>query len=186
MSRRTRRLVLLSSSLLAAALALGGCGSEQPGAEPGTGASAGDGAAASPATGGNEAADEAGAAAGDPCELLTAAQAKKALKVKKVGPGEVQDGMCIYAAVPAVPIKNIGAGPNAQAKNEAELQTLLDQGDSAGLKAEELSGIGDAAYLVADANIVHVVVDGTPYVVSGLADKASLTRAAKSLASNLS
>jgi hypothetical protein len=184
MSHRTRRLVMLSP-LLAAALALGACGTEQTGDEPVASAPAGDGNAASPA-GGNEAGDEAGAAAGDPCKLLTAGQARKALKVDKVAPGEVDGGLCIYSAVPAVPAKNIGAGLNGQAKNEAELQTLLDQGDSQGLKSEKLSGIGDAAYLVADANLLHVVVDGTPYLVSGLADRGSLTRAAKSLVANVS
>jgi hypothetical protein len=181
MSRRVR---LAAPLLVLAALTVSACGTEPPtagnapAANAPAGDSAGDPAASAPAP-------DAGSG-GDPCALLTADQAKKALKVAKVGPGEITNGQCIYASVPAVPIENIGVGRNDQASNEAELKALIEQGNSSGFSAEEVGGIGDAAYLIADANILHVVVDGTPYVVTGLTDRGALTSAAKSLVANVS
>jgi hypothetical protein len=183
MSNRIPRWALLAAT----ALALSACGTEQPGTDTAAPAApAQKEAQGAPAPDGGAKNGEDAGQAGDPCALLTPAQAKKALKADKIGPAEVISGQCIYAALPPTLLQNIGVGRNDKAGNEAELRALLDQSKSSGYPAEAVNGIGDAAYLVATANILHVMVDGTPYVVTGLTDRDGLVSAAKSLVGNVS
>ena len=117
-------------------------------------AGAANAAAASPSAGG--AAD--GAAGGDPCALITAADAKQVLGIDDVAPGKRSDlpytTACLYKPV-HVPGKldfsSIQVGYYLKPQTASDAKSMADQAADFSDKsnpAKALTGLGDAAYYV--------------------------------------
>jgi hypothetical protein len=213
MSDRTRRHArLVAPLLLAAALALTACGTEQPvttGAPAGDAAPAQDDAAvgangeaaedgeAGPAGAGSDAvaadgpvkAAVAGAEEGDACAILSRSQAAEALAttVQRGQAKQSETGpQCVYAHRQGEPMNSITVGISDLASTPAEMKQLLDQ-VSTGYRLEPLRGLGDEAYYVRGGNIVYVALDGAVYTVNAFAlePRKPAVEGAKHLVDNL-
>jgi hypothetical protein len=211
MSDRTRRHArIVAPLLLAAALALTACGTEQPvttGAPAGDAAPAPQGAAvgekgeaaedgeagagsdAVPADGPVKAA-VAGAEEGDACAILSRRQAAEALATTVQG-GQAKQSetgpQCVYAHRRGQPMNSITVGISDLASTPAEMKQLLDQVAGTGYTLEPLRGLGDEAYYVRGGNIVYIALDGAVYTVNAFAldPRKPAVEGAKHLVDNL-
>ena len=166
------RRIVVPLAALSAAIGLAACGSSTA---TGTAAPAAPGAGATGAGTTGAAAPTSAAApkGGDPCALITTADAKQILSAKDVSPGKRYDtehlASCLFKSVyvPGSLIKEITIGyyPNLQTADD--LKTVVAQGvDQSDTKApaKAVSGIGDAAYYVPGLGELLFLKGGRVYV----------------------
>lgn len=154
------------SSLVALAVAAGlaGCGSTTPA-----------GPAPAGAPGPTDSGSAAAPAGGDPCALLTPAEAKQVFDAD-AAPGKRYDlpdmATCLFKSVYTPGgglITSVTVGYYLKLHTVEDLRTLVDQGvDSSDSKqpAKALTGLGDAAYYVPGLGEVFFFTGGRVYAVT--------------------